>query len=84
MSRILKTASLISGLCLALPTSLFAAGMVPETTLLLIDEANHGGVMSVKNTDSIPTLLYTSINDIEGNNGVKLNVTQPVVRLEPG
>lgn len=84
MSRILKTASLISGLCLALPTLLFAAGMVPETTLLLIDEANHGGVMSVKNTDSIPTLLYTSINDIEGNNGVKVNVTQPVVRLEPG
>lgn len=35
--------------------------MVPETTLLLIDEANHGGAMSVKNTDSIPTLLYTSI-----------------------
>lgn len=84
MSRILKNVSLISSLCLALPTSLFAAGMVPETTLLLIDEANHGGVMSVKNTDSIPTLLYTSINDVEGDNGVKLNVTQPVVRLEPG
>lgn len=84
MSKLLKTASLVSALCLAVPTSLFAAGMVPETTLLLIDEANHGGVMSVKNTDSIPTLLYTSINDIEGNNGVKLNVTQPVVRLEPG
>ncbi|MBG0621671.1 fimbria/pilus periplasmic chaperone [Enterobacter roggenkampii] len=84
MTRIMKTSSLFSVLLFALPTTLFAAGMVPETTLLMIDEANHGGVMSVKNTDTIPTLLYTSINDIEGENGVKLNVTQPVVRLEPG
>ena len=33
----------------------YAAGMVPETTRLMIDEANHGGVMSVKIMDSIPT-----------------------------
>ncbi|EKS7423240.1 TPA: fimbria/pilus periplasmic chaperone [Enterobacter ludwigii] len=84
MSTIHTSTRLICSLCLALPASLFAAGMVPETTLLLIDEANHGGVMSVKNTDSIPTLLYTSIRDIGGDQGVKLNVTQPVVRLEPG
>ncbi|QXA51199.1 fimbria/pilus periplasmic chaperone [Enterobacter cancerogenus] len=80
MYTLLKYAPLL----LALPSTLFAAGMVPETTLLMIDEANHGGVMNVKNTDKIPTLLYTSIRDIGGNDGVKLNVTQPVVRLEPG
>ena len=70
--------------CFAIPTTLFAAGMVPETTLLMIDEANHGGVMSVKNTDSLPSLLYTSIKDSESDSGVRLIVTQPVVRLEPG
>lgn len=69
MSTIHTSTRLICSLCLALPASLFAAGMVPETTLLLIDEANHGGVMSVKNTDSIPTLLYTSIRDIGGDQG---------------
>lgn len=79
----MKISPLVCALFLTLPATVYAAGMVPETTLLMIDEANHGGVMSVKNTDSIPTLLYTSINDIEGENGVKLNVTQPVVRLEP-
>ncbi|HCD3310586.1 TPA: fimbria/pilus chaperone family protein [Enterobacter chengduensis] len=84
MERIVKASALVSALFLTLPATVHAAGMVPETTLLMIDEANRGGVMSVKNTDSIPTLLYTSINDIEGENGVKLNVTQPVVRLEPG
>ncbi|MCG0456387.1 fimbria/pilus periplasmic chaperone [Enterobacter cloacae complex sp. ECC445] len=84
MERIVKASALVTALFLTLPATVYAAGMVPETTLLMIDEANRGGVMSVKNTDSIPTLLYTSINDIEGENGVKLNVTQPVVRLEPG
>ncbi|EPB4339219.1 fimbria/pilus chaperone family protein [Enterobacter kobei] len=84
MERIVKISPLVCALFLTLPATIYAAGMVPETTLLMIDEANHGGVMSVKNTDSIPTLLYTSINDIEGENGIKLNVTQPVVRLEPG
>ncbi len=30
-----------------------AAGMVPETSLLVIDEATHSGTINVKNTDSI-------------------------------
>jgi len=80
----LKVALFLPSLVVALPSTLFAAGMVPETTLLMIDEANHGGIMNVKNTDNIPILLYTSIKDVEGDEGVKLNVTQPVVRLEPG
>ncbi|WP_395301198.1 fimbria/pilus chaperone family protein [Enterobacter sp. ECC-175] len=74
----------MSVLYVALSSPLFAAGMVPETTLLMIDEASHGGVMNVKNTDTIPTLLYTSIVDSEDDVGVKLTVTQPLVRLEPG
>ncbi|HIE5388935.1 TPA: fimbria/pilus chaperone family protein [Enterobacter cancerogenus] len=74
----------MSALYVALSSPLFAAGMVPETTLLMIDEASHGGVMNVKNTDTIPTLLYTSIVDSEDDAGVKLTVTQPLVRLEPG
>ena len=74
----------MSVLYFALSSPLFAAGMVPETTLLMIDEASHGGVMNVKNTDTIPTLLYTSIVDSEDDVGLKLTVTQPLVRLEPG
>ncbi|MCK7452867.1 fimbria/pilus chaperone family protein [Enterobacter chengduensis] len=62
----------------------FAAGMVPETTLLLINEADHGGTMMVKNTDNTPSLLYTMVNDIAPDKSVIINVTQPVVRLEPG
>ncbi|ASG89711.1 fimbria/pilus chaperone family protein [Salmonella enterica] len=61
----------------------YAAGMVPETTLLVIDESTHSGVMNVKNTDDFPALLYTTIVDLPDDTGVKLNVTQPVVRVEP-
>lgn len=61
-----------------------AAGMVPETTLLVIDESTHSGVMNVKNTDNFPALLYTTIVDLPDDTGVTLNVTQPVVRVEPG
>ncbi|EAM3338968.1 fimbria/pilus outer membrane usher protein [Salmonella enterica] len=61
-----------------------AAGMVPETTLLVIEESTHSGVMNVKNTDSNPALLYTTVVDLPDDNGVKLDVTQPVVRVEAG
>lgn len=62
----------------------YAAGMVPESTLLVIEESTHSGVMNVKNTDNAPALLYTAIVDLPDDTGVKLNVTQPVVRVEPG
>ncbi|MFH2244200.1 fimbria/pilus chaperone family protein [Enterobacter sichuanensis] len=61
-----------------------AAGMVPETSLLIIDEATHSGTINVKNTDSHPSLLYTDVVDLPDDKGLKLVATQPVVRLEPG
>ncbi|MEH0887183.1 fimbria/pilus chaperone family protein [Enterobacter sp. UNJFSC 003] len=61
-----------------------AAGMVPETSLLVIDEATHSGTINVKNTDSHPALLYTDVIDLPDDKGLKLVTTQPVVRLEPG
>ncbi len=61
-----------------------AAGMVPETSLLVIDEATHSGTINVKNTDSHPSLLYTDVVDLPDDQGLKLVTTQPVVRLEPG
>nr|WP_274621578.1 fimbria/pilus chaperone family protein [Enterobacter cloacae] len=61
-----------------------AASPVPETSLLVIDEATHSGTINVKNTDSHPSLLYTDVVDLPDDKGLKLVTTQPVVRLEPG
>lgn len=65
-------------------TPVFAAGLVPETSLLIIDESNMGGTINLVNTDALPNLLYTTITDLPDDKGVHLNVTQPVVRVEPG
>lgn len=62
----------------------FAAGMVPETSMLLISEAKQGGSMNLKNTDASPGLLYTTIVDLPDDKETHLMVTQPVVRVEGG
>lgn len=76
--------SLITAALFSVQFAGHAAGMVPETSLLVIDEATHSGTINVKNTDSNPALLYTNVIDLPDDPGLKLMVTQPVVRLEPG
>lgn len=72
-------------LCLPLSQA-YAAGMVPASTLLVIEESHNGGTINVKNSDTVPMLLYTTIEDVKDDSGitVNVNVTQPVVRVEPG
>lgn len=77
--------SLLASTILFTPFAAYSAGMVPETSLLVIDEATHSGTINVKNTDSEPALLYTTIIDLpDDDHGIKLIPTQPVVRVEPG
>lgn len=80
-SVFLKT--MLTTALLSLQLTVHAAGMVPETSLLVIDEATHSGTINIKNTDSHPALLYTNVVDLPDDKGLKLIVTQPVVRLEP-
>lgn len=62
-----------------------ATGMVPETSVLLVDANKGEASMNVTNTDPKPALLYTNIVDLpESNKSVHLIVSQPVVRVEAG
>ena len=62
---------------------IYASGMVPETSVLLIDAEKGEASMNVTNTDSRPALLYTNIVDLpESDKSVRLIVSQPVVRVE--
>ncbi|QLK62939.1 fimbria/pilus periplasmic chaperone [Enterobacteriaceae bacterium Kacie_13] len=86
-SKFSQYAIMLAGTLLPLIPSLsHATGMVPETTVLLIDEAEGGGSMNVKNTDDKAALLYTTIQETDGssNKGAMLVATQPIVRLEAG
>lgn len=75
----LLTASLIFQSAMTL-----AAGMVPETSVLIINEQDKGGSINVKNTDSHPSLLYTNVVDLAEDKGIHLTPTQPVTRVESG
>jgi P pilus assembly chaperone PapD len=61
-----------------------ATGMVPETSLLLINEQAKGANLNVRNTDSQPALLYASIVDLADDKGPRVIVTQPVTRVDAG
>lgn len=64
--------------------TVYATGMTPEFSVLLINADNNGASMNVKNTDDKAALLYTTITDITGpqNSNVKIIATQPIVRVE--
>ena len=62
-----------------------ASGMVPETTILLVDESKGEASINITNTDSTPALLYTRVTELPGSKSTtRLVATQPVVRLEAG
>jgi len=86
-NNVIKYSIIMAGIVLPLlPALSHATGMVPETTALLIDEAEGGGSMNVKNTDNKAALLYTTLQEVDGSpaKGAMLVVTQPIVRLEAG
>lgn len=70
--------------CLLVSFNSMAAGMVPETSLLIVNEAEQGASMDVKNTDANAQLLYTKIVDLPDDPKPGLIVTQPVVRVDAG
>ncbi|HAS1027788.1 fimbria/pilus chaperone family protein [Enterobacter cloacae] len=70
--------------CLLSPLQTLAAGMVPDTSLLIINEDEKGASMDVKNTDDSAQLLYTHIVDLPDDLKPGVVVTQPVVRVDGG
>lgn len=61
-----------------------AAGMLPETSVVLVNVADGEGTINVTNTDSKAALLYTSLEDLPEDKDSLLVVTPPVARVEPG
>lgn len=78
------TLSLILLTLLVASSSALGAGVVPETSVLLVDEATGEGSMVVQNTDNSPLLLYTNIENIKEDQEDFVIVTPPMARLEAG
>ncbi|PJK37507.1 fimbrial chaperone protein [Pseudomonas sp. S10E 269] len=61
-----------------------AAGMVPETSVVMVKVADGEGTINITNTDSKAALLYTSLENLPEDNENFLVVTPPVARVEAG
>ncbi|CAB3743351.1 fimbria/pilus chaperone family protein [Achromobacter kerstersii] len=65
-------------------TTAAAAGMQPETSVVILNEADGEASINVKNTDGLASLLYSTIEDIPEDKDTLVVVTPPVARVEPG
>ncbi|WP_176042630.1 fimbria/pilus chaperone family protein [Burkholderia stabilis] len=70
--------------CLIGTNAAHAMGVVPDTSVVIVDEADGEGTVSVKNTDDQPTLLHTTIEPIPEDQTELVIVTPPIARVEGG
>ncbi|MEX3242016.1 fimbria/pilus chaperone family protein [Serratia quinivorans] len=64
--------------------SVNASGMVPETSVVIVEQGDGEGAINVKNTDAFPVMLLTTLEDIPEDKDHLLIVTPPAARVEPG
>ncbi|KTB69306.1 fimbrial chaperone protein [Pseudomonas fluorescens] len=65
------------------PTWVLADGMVPDTSVVIVNEADGEASVSVTNTDSRLALLHVTLEDIPEDKATLLFVTPPLARVEP-
>ena len=75
----------LGALALALggPAVVLADGMVPDTSVVIINEADGEAAVSVTNTDTKLALLHVTLEDIPEDKEPLLFVTPPLTRVEP-
>lgn len=81
--HLIRGLSLVA-LALATLSVAHADGMLPSTTVVLVNEADHEVTIQVRNDDTVADLLYVTIEDIPEDHEPLLIVTPPVSRVEPG
>lgn len=65
------------------PPLVLADGMVPDTSVVIVNEADGEASVSVTNTDSKLALLHVTLEDIPEDTAPLLFVTPPLTRVEP-
>lgn len=61
-----------------------ATGVLPESSVVIVEEGDGEGAINLQNTDSFPVLLLTTLEDTEQDTEKLLVVTPPAARVEPG
>lgn len=66
------------------PAAVLADGMRPETTVIVLNEADGEVSINVTNTDGGPALLHSTIEDVPEDLEPLVVVTPPVTRVDAG
>lgn len=72
-----------AALCLA-SFGAHASGVLPETSVVIVEQSDGEGAINVQNTDSFPVLLLTTLINTPDDPETLLTVTPPAARVEPG
>lgn len=70
-------------LAVASPALVLADGMVPDTSVVIVNEADGEASVTVTNTDDKLALLHVTLEDIPEDTATLLFVTPPLARVEP-
>lgn len=73
----------VFALTLALCGPALADGMVPDTSVVIVNEADGEASVSVTNTDTSLALLHVTLEDIHEDKEQLVFVTPPLARVEP-
>lgn len=71
-------------LLFVLPSLSYATGMLPDSSVVIIEEDEQEGALNIKNTDDYPVLLLTTLHNIPDDQQSLITVTPPAARVEAG
>lgn len=66
------------------PLFSYATGMVPESSVVIVEGSDGEATMNVTNTDNYPMLLTTTIQGISQDSEKLLLVSPPAIRVDGG
>ncbi len=62
----------------------YATGMIPETSVVIVEQGDGEGAINVENSDAFPVLMLTTLINTPDDPENLLIVTPPAARVEPG
>ncbi|WP_372437185.1 fimbria/pilus chaperone family protein [Pseudomonas chlororaphis subsp. aureofaciens] len=80
LAQCAATAGVLTCLHFSVPAQ--ASGVLPESSVVIINEADGEATMNVKNTESIPLLLHTAIQNLPEDQELLVVAVPPVSRVE--
>lgn len=83
MTPTLSSSLALGLLAMALCSGALADGMVPDTSVVIVHEAEGEAAIAVTNTDDKLALLHVTLEDIPEDTESLLFVTPPLSRVEP-